>query len=145
MLSDAVSHQKFSDTPVLTMTAIDSTRHGPFGECPTSARGRYARHFRIIRQMSAPGAVCMAVAVARDARCDKVVGYVDYCRCTALIGEESVFAFYHRLLRRVVLITAPAEEHTPAAIACICALGVVVPLPDAGVRRLASHLELCPI
>jgi hypothetical protein len=129
MLSRAVSHQKFCDTPVLTMTAL-----GPFGECPTSARGRYARHFRIIRQTSAPGASsrCFARCGKVVARCGKVVGHVDYCRCTALLGEESVFAFYHRLLRKVVLITAPAEEHTAAAIACICALGVVVPLRDTG-------------
>ena len=128
----AVSHQKFSDTPVLTMTAL-----GPFGECPTSARGRYARHFRMIRRMSAAGAESVTVAFAH--------GYVTYCRCTALLGEESVFAFYHRLLRRVVLITAPADEHTGAVVACICALGMVVPLPDTCVGGLASSPELGPI
>jgi hypothetical protein len=137
--------QRFKDTPILTMTAL-----GPFGECLASARGRYARHFRVLQQMRiARGAslpVLLSVTVVSDARSDKNTGYVAYAQCSDRIGAETVFAFYHRVLRRVVLLISPAEEHAKAALRCICDLGVVLPFDRAcgWCGAPAGGLKKCP-
>ena len=139
--------QKFKDTPILTMTA-----QGPFGECLASARGRYAKHFRMLQRMRRsdtarePLPVLMSISFAYDAGGCRVVGYAPYARCGDRIGAETVFAFYHRLMRRVVLITAPGEEHAEAALRCICDLGVVLPFDRAcgWCGAPAGGLKKCP-
>jgi hypothetical protein len=112
--------QAFRDTPILTMSADG---RGLFGECLPSARGRYARHFRAIRA----NRTRQAVTFAADPRTGEPLGHVDYCCCVDRTGEETVFAFHHRVMRKLVLIAAPADGQRGAAIACIRALGLVVP------------------
>jgi hypothetical protein len=119
----AIAAQRFDCTPILTMTEL-----GYFGECPTSARGRYARHFRILQRTlpTAPGgAVRKGVSIVRDCRDGKVSGYVPYCLCADRIGTETVHAFCHRILGKVVLIVSPSEEHGQNTVDCLSDLSAV--------------------
>ncbi len=140
----AIGAQRFGDTPILTMSAL-----GFFGECPASARGRYARHFRLLQQTppTAPsGPVRKAISIVRAACDGKVYGYVPYCMCAARLGAETVYAFWHRILCKVVLIVSPADEHEGATLDCISDLSLVVRFDRAcghcGVTTLG--LKKCP-
>jgi hypothetical protein len=75
-------------------------------------------------------------------------GYSTFCRYfdPTTIGEEVVFAFYHRGLLKVALVAVPSEEHRGEFMTFMAGNAVVLPFDKvcSWCGRAAEHLRKCP-
>ena len=151
-----IFNQNFSNLPIFTL------KHQGFVPLQgVGARTRYTLCFMLIqhilertRQLISAGVrdqsefINMSMAFCKDPSESKIIGYTTYCRYTdpTTIGEELVFAFFHKTLRRVVLVTVPGEEHRSAAISFICGKALVLPFDKVccWCGRTAENLKKCP-
>ena len=92
--------------------------------------------------------VNMSVCFHWDQISGKVVGYTMYSRFTdpENTGEAIVLAFFHAMLRRVVLLTIPGPEFRLAGVNFISKYGIVIPFNKAcgWCGRAADSLKKCP-
>jgi hypothetical protein len=102
-------------------------------ECPVRERGRYAEHFRNMRQMqrrsgenSVPGtALQLSVMLSFDAGSGKPVGYIPFARYVhpGKLGDEVLFVVFCAQLGTVVLFVAPdagCEDRVQRMVGPIC-------------------------
>jgi hypothetical protein len=78
----------------------------------------------------------------------KIIGYSTYCRYfePTMIGEEVVFAFYHRNMRKVALVSIPSEAHRGDFMSFMGGNTVVLPFDKvcSWCGRAAEHFAKCP-
>ena len=145
------SDQIFSNLPIFTLTACG---FNPI-KCPTRARYAYCFHLiqnmimhnkRLVGVSDLTEFVNMSISFSKDTN-GKIAGYTTYMRYTdpVTIGDELVFAFYHKLMRKVVLVAVPEQEHKSAALQFICGNGIVLPFEKVcgWCGRTAEDLKKC--
>ena len=145
------SDQIFSNLPIFTLTSCG------FNPIKGPIRARYSYCFHLIQNMIMHNKrlvgvsdltefVNLSVSFSKDAN-GKIAGYTTYMRYTdpVTIGDELVFAFYHKLMRKVVLVAVPAQEHKNAALQFICGNGIVLPFEKVcgWCGRTAEDLKKC--
>ena len=154
-----VSRQSFGELFIYTLVPSPVGSHAELlTRCPADEMAPYAEHFwNIQRVRTANGANCvpgssasarLSLSVAIDFASGKVLGYTTYCRYThpEKLGEKNVFAFYHKILREVVLVVIPGPEYARNATRIVCAMGVVASFDTvcSWCGAMAGTLLRCP-
>ena len=132
------------------VTIQNDTQRSQFSDCYAVMQHWMQHNQRVIADgiTDQDDLVNMSVCFHWDQISGKVVGYTMYSRFTdpENTGEAIVLAFYHAMLRRVVLLTIPGEDFRLAAVNFISKHGVIIPFDKvcAWCGRAADTLKKCP-
>ena len=150
-----VAHQAFADVLVFRMLFADVMQR-----CDEAERVRYAEHFRNIQRIAASdgtasaggpdssGSINLCISTAIDFVSSRTLGYTPYATYNSprALGEETIVVFFHKDLKRVMLITASTAALRKSAVKIICGMGVVTPFDTscAWCGNPAEGLKKCP-
>ena len=152
-----IFNQKFNKTPIFELTP----RHG-IAPLTRTTREKYTLCFKVLqrtmllnKQVVDKGVddesefTNMSMLYVRDTDQDhKIRGYSTFCRFfePALIEEEVVFAFYHRDLRKVALVSVPSERYRGDFISFMAVNAIVLPFDKvcSWCGRAADRFAKCP-